>query len=214
MTAENKPGNNLYEMLKIMRERYWYHTGSDDLSALKAFIHGYLQGLFQNQIPERSFPKYEWFSHWVKGRIYSELDSGYGWDKYIKSACLENGHEEIQLFFKLYDEYMKSEMMCSYQTLTIQKKIFRDLPHGFSWTRINDSTTELLMFELLPSTSAWCFYLDQYKNILHTTVAESKTILIEKIKTQYFAILDNDWINFDGKFFLRNLILNRSGNNY
>ncbi|MBX2967836.1 MAG: hypothetical protein KF803_00565 [Cyclobacteriaceae bacterium] len=206
------PGNNLYEWLKIIRTRYWQYVGSQELPALKGCIHGYLQGLFHNKVAEQSFPKYRWFSTWVKGRIESELDLGYGWDDYIISASLNE--DEAETFFTLYDEFIQSEIKCWHQSITNPKKMFREKPHGYSWETLNDQTNELLLFQLPPSTSCWCLMLDESKNILHTTDAESKEILLEKIKTNYFAVVDSEWISFDGKFFLKNLILGREENNY
>jgi hypothetical protein len=211
---ESKPGHNLFEFLMLTESRIFQYIGSEEITALKAYIHGYLQGLFQNNIAETSFPKYRWFSAWVKGRINSEFTLDYGWDKHIQSAAEGEKKTALKLFYQLYKEFNASEVICHYQQLGKEKKIFEDAPHGLFWKRMSESTSGLLLFELPPSSTAWCLLLNEDKRIMHTMEGESKLALIEKINNQYFATIDTDWTLFDEKFYLKNLVINRPENNY
>jgi hypothetical protein len=177
---ENKGRNNLQEFLRLIQERIVSYVGAEDVVALKAFIHGYLQGLFQNKIPEMSFPKYGWFSVWVYGRLGSELGYGDGWDAYINNICQGEQIEGLRLFYELYEEFSQSQPICYSQKLDAKKKIFTDAPRGPFWPRLNDTTTELLMFELPPSRSAWCLFLSADKVRLNTVDAESIPLFCRK----------------------------------
>lgn len=207
------PGNSLLEFLRLMRKWHWQAPGSKELTSIKAFIHGYLQGLFQNKVKEVSFPKYRWFSTWVKGRITTAEFTGNDWPDYISHACDYNHERALELFFQYYEEFASSEIECSFQSLTAEKKSLRSTQSGFTWENIQDLTNELLMFQLPPSKAAWCLFLTEGKSIYLTIDAESREALIDTIKKKYFTI-DDHWTYFDGKSFLKNLILNKPDNNY
>src|SRR5690606_34767885 len=97
------PGNSLPEFLRIMRSGNWLAPKSKDLKSIRAFIHGYLQGLFQNEIAEISFPKFRWFDTWIKGRIIVEEPTHDGWPEYITHSC--NNKDAIEHFFRYYEEF-------------------------------------------------------------------------------------------------------------
>lgn len=161
-----------------------------------------------------SFPKYGWFSVWVYGKLGSELGYGDGWDAYINNICQGEQIEGFRLFYELYEEFSRSQPICYSQKLDAKKKIFADAPRGPFWPRLNDTTTELLMFELPPSRSAWCLFLSDDKIRLHTLAAESKPVLLQKIREHYFAVEEDEWIQFNGDPYLKNLILDVPKNNY
>jgi|GEM_PF-5453452 len=89
----------------------------------------------------------------------------------------------------------------------------RNTQSGSTWENIQDFTSELLMFQLPPSKTAWCLLLTERKRIYLTIDDVSRDALIDKIKKSYFTIDDN-WTYFDGSFFLKNLILSAPDNNY
>jgi hypothetical protein len=194
-----------------MRTWHWQAPGSKELISIRAFIHGYCQGLFQNKIKEVSFPKYRWFEAWIKGRVAVEEPLSGGWPAYITRACDNQG--AVESFFRYYEEFAQSEVQCSFQSLTPDKKNLRNTKSGLTWENIQDLTSELLIFQLPPSKAAWCLFLTEQKHIYLTIDAESRQALIDMIKKSYFTI-DDHWTYFDGSFFLKNLILNIPDNNY
>jgi hypothetical protein len=119
----------------------------------------------------------------------------YGWDKHIQNAAEGEKKTVLKLFYQLYKEFNASEVICHYQQLSKEKKIFEDTPQGLFWKRMSESTSGLLLFELPPSSTAWCLFLNEDNN-------------------QYFATIDTDWTLFDEKFYLKNLVINRPENNY
>src|SRR5688572_14874011 len=117
---EINAGNNLHHLLKFIQK---YSFQFKTIGELKGFIHGYHQGLFQNKIAEMSFPKYRWFSLWVKGTIDSEFNTDYGWYDHIESHCKGDQRASISLFFRLYDEFIESKVTCYFQTVGEEKKV-------------------------------------------------------------------------------------------
>lgn len=192
------PGNSILEFLRLMKSWHWQAPGSKELISIRAFLHGYYQGLFQNKIKEVSFPKYRWFDTWIKGRVAFEEPLNGGWPAYITRAC--DSIDVVESFFQYYEEFARSEVQCSFQSLTPEKKSLRNTQSGLTWENIQDLTSELLLFQLPPSKAAWCLLLTERKHIYLTIDAESREALIDKIKKTYFSI-DDHWTYFDGSLF-------------
>lgn len=94
--------NSIHDLLQLIRRHNGTILGRRSAEGLAGFLEGFA---FARRGPDGS-PDDEFlsdFGEWVRRRFRTE--STQGWAKIITSYCAD-GPEELNLFWKLYDQYM------------------------------------------------------------------------------------------------------------
>jgi hypothetical protein len=101
-----EPAQNLYALIRQIKERPGFYFDAESISAMYHFISGYMHACIMNNFQTAEFPPFGDFHECVRQRTkFSESTSG--WRHMLLS---HNGNDEakaLDMFFVLFEEFTK-----------------------------------------------------------------------------------------------------------
>jgi hypothetical protein len=99
-----EPVENLYALIRQIKERPGFYFEADSISALYHFVNGYMQACVIKNIEETEFPTFGTFHEFVRHRTkFSESTSG--WRHMLLRYYGNVEAKALAMFFTLFEEF-------------------------------------------------------------------------------------------------------------
>lgn len=130
---------NEYSLIETIRKRPGMYLGSNSITALMNFLHGYQFALhelrkFDDACPDNLFPLDFYFMHEYTTLLYDLYESTAGWRNHILWNCGGDEEKALFKFFELFDEFKEIHAEKCWQAVLSAENIAynNSMEHSYS----------------------------------------------------------------------------------